>query len=133
MRISVSSSDVCSSDLVPYKGSGPALADVLAGHVPFGVFGLSSTLSHIREGSLKAYGVFEAQRSSLDPNILTMSEAGVKDAAAPLIYTILAPAGTPQPVVDKLHVALKTVFNSDAIKPLFAAQRSEKSRAGKEC
>src|SRR3546814_11450083 len=100
MRISVSSSDVCSSDLVPYKGSGPALADVLAGHVPFGVFGLSSTLSHIREGSLKAYGVFEAQRSSLDPNILTMSEAGVKDAAAPLIYTILAPAGTPQPVVD---------------------------------
>src|SRR3546814_15195051 len=72
MRISVSSSDVCSSDLVPYKGSGPALADVLAGHVPFGVFGLSSTLSHIREGSLKAYGVFEAQRSSLAPNILTM-------------------------------------------------------------
>lgn len=107
---------------VPYKGSGPALADVLAGHIPFGIFGLSSTLSHIREGHLKAYGVFEAERSSLDRDILTMSEAGVSDAAAPLIYTILAPAGTPQPVVQKLNAALKTVINSEAIKPLFAAQ-----------
>lgn len=107
---------------VPYKGSGPALADVLAGHIPFGIFGLSSTLGHIRDGNLKAYGVFEAERSSLDPDILTMSEAGVSDAAAPLIYTVLAPAGTPQPIVDTLSAALKKIINSESIKPLFAAQ-----------
>lgn len=107
---------------VPYKGSGPALADVIAGHIPFGIFGLSSTLNHIAEGSLKAYGVFETERTSLDPNIVTMEEAGVPDAAAPLIYTILGPAGTPQPVVDKVTAALKKVIEGDAIKPLFAAQ-----------
>lgn len=107
---------------VPYKGSGPALADVIAGHIPFGIFGLSSTLNHIREGNLKAFGVFESERTSLDPKLPTMAEAGVPDAAAPLIYTILAPAGTPEPVVTKLTTALKTIITGEAIKPQFAAQ-----------
>lgn len=107
---------------VPYKGSGPALADVIAGHIPFGIFGLSSTINHIRDNSLKAYGVFESERTSLDPEIVTMEEAGVADAAAPLIYTILAPAGTPEPIVQKLTSTLKTIILSDAIKPLFAGQ-----------
>src|SRR3546814_16222164 len=86
---------------VPYKGSGPALADVIAGHVPFGVFGLSSTLSHIREGSPKASRVFDAQRSRLAHHILQISEDGVTVADAPLISTILHPTGTTQPDVDK--------------------------------
>lgn len=107
---------------VPYKGSGPALADVLAGHIPFGIFRLSSTINYIRQGTLKSFGVFEAERTSLDPDLQTMAEAGVHDAAAPLIYTVLAPAGTPQPVVVKLTNALKTIVTGDAIKPLFAAQ-----------
>ncbi|MEI2418371.1 tripartite tricarboxylate transporter substrate-binding protein [Orrella sp. JC864] len=107
---------------VPYKGSGPALADVIAGHIPFGVFGLSSTLNHIRDGNLKAFGVFESERTSLDPELATMAEAGVPDAAAPLIYTVLAPAGTPEPVVRKLTSVLKTIITGEAIKPLFAAQ-----------
>lgn len=107
---------------VPYKGSGPALADVIAGHIPFGIFGLSSTLNHIRDGNLKAFGVFESQRTPLDMDIPTMSEAGVDDAQAPLIYTILAPAGTPDNVVKTLNGVLKTILNGDAIKPQFAGQ-----------
>lgn len=107
---------------VPYKGSGPALADVIAGHIPFGIFGLSSTLNHIADGNLKAYGVFEGARTSLSPDIVTMEEAGVADAEAPLIYTILAPAGTPDAIVQKVTGALKNIISGDAIKPLFAGQ-----------
>jgi tripartite-type tricarboxylate transporter receptor subunit TctC len=111
-----------SMEHVPYKGSGPAIGDVVGGHIPFGVFGLSSTLPFIRDGRLKAFGVFEAQRTSLNPSLPTLSEAGVKGSEAPLIYTVLGAAGTPKPIVTKLTAAFKTILSNEAIRPAFAAQ-----------
>jgi tripartite-type tricarboxylate transporter receptor subunit TctC len=107
---------------VPYKGSGPAIGDVVGGHIPFGVFGLSSTLPFIRDGRLKAFGVFDARRTSLDPSLPTLAEAGVTGSEAPLIYTVLGAAGTPKPIVTKLTTVLKKILSNDAMKPAFAAQ-----------
>jgi tripartite-type tricarboxylate transporter receptor subunit TctC len=107
---------------VPYKGSGPAIGDVVGGHIPFGVFGLSSTLPFIRDGRLKAFGVFEAHRTSLDTSLPTLAEAGVSGSEAPLIYTVLGAAGTPKPIVAKLTKELKKILSTEAIRPAFAAQ-----------
>ncbi|HXF66097.1 MAG TPA: tripartite tricarboxylate transporter substrate binding protein [Burkholderiales bacterium] len=88
---------------VPYKGSGQAVTDLLGGHVQLMFSGFSSTLPHIRSGKLRPLAVTGAQRSLALPEVATIAEQGFPRFEATAWYGILAPSGTPRPVVARLH------------------------------
>jgi tripartite-type tricarboxylate transporter receptor subunit TctC len=88
---------------VPYKGNAQALVDVLGGQVPVIFDQLSTSLAHVRSGKLRALGVSSRARSPLLPEVPTISESGLTGFEDVTWNAILAPAGTPKPVVDRLH------------------------------
>jgi len=88
---------------VPYKGSGQAVTDILGGHVQVMFSGFSSTLHHIKAGKLRALAVTGPKRSNALPEVRTIAEQGFPGVEATAWYGILAPAGTPRPVVARLH------------------------------
>lgn len=99
---------------IPYKGGGPALADVMGGHVPLFFGNLASSLPHIQSGKLRALAVTSAKRSPILPNIPTLAEAGLKNSEIYEWNAVFVPAGTPEPIVSKLSQALqKALENSD--------------------
>ena len=95
---------------VPYKGSGQAVTDILGGHVQVMFSGFSSTLHHIRAGKLRALAVTGPKRSPALAEVPTISEQGFPGVEATAWYGILAPAGTPKPVVAQLHGDLVRVL-----------------------
>ncbi len=95
---------------VPYKGSGQAVTDILGGHVQVMFSGFSSTLHHIKAGKLRALAVTGPKRSSALADVPTISEQGFPGVEATAWYGVLAPAGTPRPVVARLHAELVKVF-----------------------
>jgi tripartite-type tricarboxylate transporter receptor subunit TctC len=97
---------------VPYKGSAPALNDVLAGHVPL-MFDLQATsMAHIQGGKLKPLAVTTRERSSLLPNVPTMAEAGVPGFEVSAWFGLFAPAGVPQPIVERLNADVTAILKS---------------------
>lgn len=97
---------------VPYRGSAPALADVLAGHVPL-MFDLQTTSApYVRQGKLKALAVTGSQRSALLPNVPTAAETGVPGYEVSAWFAIFAPAKVPQPVQKRLSDALTEVLRA---------------------
>jgi tripartite-type tricarboxylate transporter receptor subunit TctC len=88
---------------VPYKGSGQAVTDILGGHVQVMFSGFSSTLHHIKAGKLRALAVTGPERSNALPEVRTIAEQGFPGVEATAWYGILAPAGTPKPVITRLH------------------------------
>lgn len=110
---------------VPYKGGGPALVDTLSGQVDMSFPTLSAALPHVKAGKLKALAVTSAKRSALLPDVPTMQEAGVKGFEFQQWLAILAPAGTPQPVVAKLNGALNAALGSKEVAEKFQHQGFE--------
>jgi tripartite-type tricarboxylate transporter receptor subunit TctC len=110
---------------VPYKGGGPALVDTLSGVVDMSFPTLSAVLPHVKAGNLKALAVTSATRSALLPEVPTMQEAGVKGFQFTQWLALLAPAGTPQPVVARLNGALNAALGSSEVKEKFAQQGFE--------
>ena len=94
---------------VPYKGSAPALTDVVAGHVPLLFSDTVPSLPLIREGRVRALGVSSAIRLPSAPEIPPIAEAGVPGFDAAGWGMIIAPAGTPKPIVTRLHAELKAI------------------------
>jgi tripartite-type tricarboxylate transporter receptor subunit TctC len=94
---------------VPYKGSAPALTDVIAGHVPMLFSDTVPSLPMIREGKVRALGVSSAIRLPSAPDIPALAEVGLPGFDAAGWGMIIAPAGTPSEVVDKVHAAAKAV------------------------
>jgi tripartite-type tricarboxylate transporter receptor subunit TctC len=88
---------------VPYKGSGQAVTDILGGHVQVMFSGFSSTLAHIRSGKLRALAVTGPKRSAALAEVPTLSEQGFPGVEVTAWYGVLAPAGTPKPIVTRLH------------------------------
>jgi tripartite-type tricarboxylate transporter receptor subunit TctC len=88
---------------VPYKGLGPAFNDVLAGQIPIMFAGLSNTPPHIRAGRIRALAIGSAKRSAAMPDVPTMQEAGVPGFDYSAWAGLLAPAGTPPAIVQKLN------------------------------
>jgi len=88
---------------VPYKGSGQAVIDLLAGQVQVMVSGMSSVMPHIRGGKLRPLAVTGSQRSPATPDVPTIAEAGYPGFEASAWYSVMAPAGTPKPVVMRLN------------------------------
>jgi tripartite-type tricarboxylate transporter receptor subunit TctC len=105
---------------VPYKGAGPAVVDVIAGHVPMIASNILSTLPHVRGGKLRAYGVTTATRSPAAPDIPTIAEGGLPGYEAAQWFGLMAPAGTPRQIVMKLHDAVVRAVADPALKERFA-------------
>ena len=91
---------------VPYKGAGSGYADLVGGQVPSMVDQLAGSIGHIQSGKLRALGVATLTRSSILPNVPTVDESGLKGYEAASFTGILAPTGTPQPVLDRLYEAV---------------------------
>jgi tripartite-type tricarboxylate transporter receptor subunit TctC len=91
---------------VPYKGSGPVSADVLGGQVPLGVVDVPSAISNVRAGKLRALAVTSKRRISAAPEVPTFEEAGVPGYEAIGWFGVVAPAGTPRAVVERLNAEI---------------------------
>jgi tripartite-type tricarboxylate transporter receptor subunit TctC len=102
---------------VPYKGSGPALNDLLGGHVTMMFGTMASAVGLVRDGGkVRALAVTGASRSPLFPDLPTVAEAGLPGYEAVLHYGIVAPAATPRPAVEKLNAALNAALANDEVK-----------------
>src|SRR4030095_16668035 len=88
---------------VPYKGSGPAVADLVGGRVQIMFDAAPSLIAHVRSGKLRVLAAASAERNRLLPEVPTFGELGLPKVDVSLWYGILAPAGTPRPVIDKLN------------------------------
>jgi len=91
---------------VPFRGTGPLVTDLLGGHIKLGMSSLTSVWPHIQSGKLKAYGMASPERAALAPDIKTFKEQGFGDVDGTIVYTLIAPPGTPGPIVAKLNEAL---------------------------
>ena len=101
---------------VPYKGGGPSMLAVIAGEAQLMFSSIVQTVPNIQSGRLRALATGGAQRSPIMPELPTIAEAGVPGYVAGDWWGILAPAGTPQPIIDKLHGTIEQVLNSDDTK-----------------
>jgi len=104
---------------VPYKGSGPALTDLLGSQVESMMDQLTASIGHIREGRIKALAISSAKRSPLLPNVPTLDEAGVKGYEAATFTGLFAPAGTPANTLEKLHAALRKALSNETVRERF--------------
>ena len=91
---------------VPYRGSVPALTDVISGQIPMMMVDLAVAMPMIREGKVKAYGVTSPKRIKAMPELPTIAEAGLPGYAATGWFSVVARAGTPRPIVDKINQVL---------------------------
>lgn len=107
---------------VPYKGTGPALNDVLAGVVPLMFSNLPATLPFIRSGKLVALGVTDSARSPVAADIPTLAEQGVSGVAVTSWYGLLAPAGTPAPVAEQLARDAQDILSQPGVLEKLQAQ-----------
>src|ERR1700723_1379391 len=104
---------------VPYPGSAQALTDVVTGRVQLWIAPASAVIQQVAEGKLKAIAVTTAQRASIAPDVPTMGEAGLPGYDLGLWFGLMAPAGTPQPIVDKLaKIANDALKSPDVVEPL---------------
>ncbi len=110
---------------VPYKGSGPGVIDLVAGHVPVMMPNMLSALPHIKAGRLRAHGVTGTKRASGAPEIPTIAEAGVPGYEAVQWYGVLAPAGTSREIVAKLHGAVVRAVQNADVKARFLADGAD--------
>lgn len=101
--------------IVPYKGTGPLMNDLLGGHVPVAFGVLPPAMGNIAAGNLRAIAVSSLKRFSLLPAVPTMDEAGLPGFDAVLRYGLLAPAGTPQPIVDQLSKQLEAMTDDPEV------------------
>jgi tripartite-type tricarboxylate transporter receptor subunit TctC len=107
---------------VAYKGSTPAINDVVAGHVPMIFTGIPSVLSFIKSGRLRAIGVTSAQRTNALPDVPTIASTGVPGYDVSPWFGVLAPAHTPRTIVLKLNTEIVRVLNDKAIRERFATE-----------
>jgi tripartite-type tricarboxylate transporter receptor subunit TctC len=100
---------------VPYKGSGPAAIDVLSGQIPLAMVDLTSALPHVKAGKLLALAVSSTQRLPMLPDVPTINEAGVTAYESTGWFGIVAPAGTPNAIVNRLNSEIVAALNDPAI------------------
>ena len=110
---------------IPYKGSAPALTDLLGGHVSIYFSSLPPAIGLVQDGKVRALAVTGPERSKIFPDLPTVAEAALPGYAAVLHYGIVAPAGTPKPVVDKLAAALRVAIASPDVASKIAADGAE--------
>jgi tripartite-type tricarboxylate transporter receptor subunit TctC len=107
---------------VPYKGMGPALIDLMSGQTQLCMATMASALPHVRNNRLLPLAVSTAKRVAVVPEVMTMIEAGVDGFDYSTWYGLLVPAGTPQPVIDRIHAQMMKVLASPEVKGKFGTQ-----------
>jgi tripartite-type tricarboxylate transporter receptor subunit TctC len=107
---------------VPYKGGGPAMQDVIGGHIKIMFSSLIQTTPFIKSGQLRALATGGSKRSPVLPDVPTIAEAGVPGYAANNWWGILAPAGTPAPIVAKLYKNIQLALQSPEVQGQFARE-----------
>ena len=110
---------------VPYKGSGPALTDLMGGQVQLMFDSLPSSISHVKSGKLRAIAVTTAKRSSALPNVPTIAESGVPGFDISTWYGIWAPAGTPKEIVSKLSGEIAKIVKIPDVRERLAGLGAE--------
>ncbi|MBO9354564.1 tripartite tricarboxylate transporter substrate binding protein [Bordetella petrii] len=106
---------------VPYRGSGPAVADLLGGQVDSMFDNLPSSLPHVQAGKLRALGVTSLERVSFAPDVPTLAESGLEGFSVQSWFAVMAPAGTPEPVVAKLNQAINDGLAGDELRQAYRA------------
>ena len=106
---------------IPYRGTAPSLTDVIAGQVAATMTGVAPVLPFVRSGQLRALGVSGRERSPALPDVPTIAEQGVKDFEATQWYGLVAPAGTPAAIVERLNSELRKILASSETSELFAS------------
>ncbi len=101
---------------IPYKGTGPALTDLLGGHIPMAFAPIPASHANVSAGTLRALAVTSTARSSLLPDVPTIAESELPGFDASLYYGLAAPAGTPRPIIDRLNKELRAALGSDEVK-----------------
>ena len=110
---------------IPYRGAGPALADLMAGQVDMMFDGLGSSAQNIKSGKIKALAVASEKRVAAFPNLPTASEAGVPGYVVSTWYGLWAPKDTPKEIVDKMTVEVTKALNSPELKDIWLNNGSE--------
>ena len=111
--------------IVQYKGGGPALTDVIAGQVQMNLGSLVQMIPHVRSGKLKALGVSSAKRVAALPDVPTIAEAGVPGFEVSNWWGILAPAGTPEPALDRLYKEITAILDSPETRKRFELEGAD--------
>lgn len=117
---------------VPYKGSGPAITDLLGGQIDMMFTTVASVAQHVAAGKLRAVAVTSAMRSAAWPNIPTIAEAGVAGYQTESWYGLYAPAGTPAAVITQLHAAVQKAVQAETFRRRVADEGLEPSTGGPE-
>jgi len=110
---------------VPYKGSGPAIADTIGGQVDMVFSGLPSVTEFLKSGRLRAIGIASAQRSPFAPDVPTLAQAGVPGFESLISQGLFAPAGTPEATVVRINAAINQVMNGKELAPRLQQLRVE--------
>jgi tripartite-type tricarboxylate transporter receptor subunit TctC len=108
--------------IIPYKGTAPVMNDLLGGHVPVAFGVIPPALGNIQDGKLRAIAVASPKRTALLPDTPTFAESGMPGFESVLHYGLLAPAGTPKPIVDKLNAELRKLAANDEVRKRIAAE-----------
>ncbi len=110
---------------VPYKGSGPAVADLVGGRVQIMFDAPPSLIAHVRSGKLRVLAAASVQRNRLLPEVPTFAELGHPKIAVSLWYGLLAPAGTPMPIIQKLNREVVKALDAPEVRERLLAQGAE--------
>lgn len=105
---------------IPYKGTGPAMNDLLGGQVDFMIDQTTNTTSHIKAGKIQVYAVTTAQRLPSLPGVPTMHEAGLPNFKMTVWHALYAPKGTPKPIIDRLSKALQEALKDANVRQRYA-------------
>ncbi|MFL5106770.1 MAG: Bug family tripartite tricarboxylate transporter substrate binding protein, partial [Xanthobacteraceae bacterium] len=111
--------------IVAYKGTGPLTNDLVGGHVRVGFNTIAPALGQIQSGNLRAIAVAGRTRSRLLPDVPTFIESGLPGFEAVVRYGLLAPAGTPRPIIERINAELRAMVESDATAKRIAAAGGE--------
>ena len=117
---------------IPYKGSGPAAADVVAGHVPYMWSVISIVTPYAKGGRLKPLAIAAEKRAAALPDVPTAAEGGLADFAVSGWYGLVAPAKTPKSVIDRVHAEAAKALKNEAVMQRLAASGSIPIGAGPE-
>jgi tripartite-type tricarboxylate transporter receptor subunit TctC len=115
---------------VPYKGTAPAMVDLIAGQVQLAFDNVTTIVPYIQAGKLRALAVTPAKRSAILPDVPTVAEAGVPGYEASVWFGVFAPAGTPQPVIARLHAEILKALNTADLRARMVAMGTDISGMG---
>lgn len=107
---------------IPYRGAAPALVDVMRGELDMHFDGITSTVPFLRAGKAKVIATTGPERAAVSPNIPTLVELGYKDLVMGNIYALLAPKGTPRPIVDRLNSLVRRALEDPVLRERLTSQ-----------